>query len=542
MLFFTQKLNRKLQCAAFAVAITCPFPSANAQTIQDRYLAIPADSLSLTSVDVATMRQRKELEVVPWEVISAFGKQEIGIDPLLITSIDIAAGMPTLNGPEFGAVIMTSAPVDIASLSNKFFSELSTSTKVKGMRFRTLRDNGLSIKIVQSDPQKLLVGTDGTLRKMMSARAKPSRMVELANASKYPFRTVTAFESVRPLADGAFADASSNVPPQLVDDIQILIDELQYLVTETDVFASFGKLEMKLVANDSASAKKLAGALERLRDNGMVIGEQAILQALKNERQISPEVKAASVQYMERLKKFLSKAELWKINDSEIAMQGEFAYSVPTIGVLTGLLLPAVQAAREAARRMQSSNNAKQLMLSIHNYESAYKRIPVRATKSPNGKPLLSWRVAILPYIEQNALYQQFHLDEPWDSEHNIKLLDKMPPTFNHPSYVGPAGHTVYLAPYYESTIWNADTPKFGKITDGTSNTIALFEVNDAHAVPWTKPDDLDLHELELLDCFRPIGSNVAMFDGSVRFISSDIDYSVLKAMVTSAGGEVMDR
>jgi len=447
--------------------------------------------------------------------------------------------MPTLNGPEFGAVIMTSAPVDIASLSNKLFSELATSTKVKGMRFRTLRDNDVPIKIVQSEPQKILVGTDGTLRKMMSARAKPSRLVELANASKFPFRTVTAFESVRPLADGAFADASGNVPPQLVDDIQILIDELQFFVTETDVFASFGKLEMRLVANDSASAKKLAAALERLRDNGMVMGEQAILQALKNEQQISPEVKAASIQYMERLKKFLGKAELWKINDSEIAMQGEFAYTVPTIGILTGLLLPAVQAAREAARRMQSSNNAKQLMLSIHNYESAYRQIPPRATKSPNGKPLLSWRVAMLPYIDQNALYQQFHLDEPWDSEHNIKLLDKMPQTFNHPSYVGPAGHTVYLAPYYESTIWNADKPKFAGVTDGLSNTIAIFEVNDAHAVPWTKPDDLDLDEVELLDCFRPTGSNVAMFDGSVRFISPEIDASVLKAMVTSAGGEM---
>ena len=540
MIFFAKKLRNRLRFVAVAVAFSCQYQAMEAQTIADRYLAIPADSLSLTSIDVATMRHRKELEVVPWEVISAFGKQELGIDPLLIASIDIAAGMPTLNGPEFGAVIMTSAPVDIADLSNKLFSELTTSTKVKGMRFRTLKEGNLPIKIVQSEPQKILVGTDGTLRKMMSARAKPSRMVELASASKYPFRTVTAFESVRPLADGAFADASGNVPPKMVDDIQILIDELQFYVVETDFFAAFGKLEMKLVANDSASAKKLGEALERLRDNGMVMGEQAIMQALKNEGQISPEVKAASIQYMGRLKKFLSNAELWKINDSEIAIQGEFAYTVPTIGVLTGLLLPAVQAAREAARRMQSQNNVKQLILSIHNYESAFKRFPMRATKSASGKPLLSWRVAMLPYVEQVALYQQFHLDEPWDSEHNIKLLDKMPATFKHPSYVGPAGHTVYLAPFYESTVWNLEKPKISNITDGTSNTIALFEVNDAHAVPWTKPDDLDLHELELVDCFRPTGSNVGMFDGSVQFISPSIDLSVLKAMVTSAGGEVI--
>lgn len=509
------------------------------QALPDRYLSIPGDSLSLSSIDVASMRNRKELEIVPWEIISAFGKQELGIDPLLITSIDIAAGMPTLNGPEFGAVILTSAPVDIASLSNKLFAPVTDSPKVKGMRFRNLLDSNLVIKVVQSEPQKLLVGTDATVRKMLSAKAKPNKMVDLAKASKFPICSVTAFEWARPLADGAFADASGNVPPQLVEDIQIVIDELQYIVTSSDLFAYFGKMEIKVVAKDNEAAKKLVGAMERLRKNGMVIGEQSILQALQNEKQISPEVKAATVQYLERLKKFLSQAELWSIDGNEIAIKGEFAYTVPTIGVLTGLLLPAVQSAREAARRMQSSNNSKQLMLSIHNYESAYKRIPTRATKGPDGKPLLSWRVAILPYIEQAALYQKFHLDEPWDSEHNIKLLDQMPPTFKHPSYVGPDGHTVYLAPYFEDTVWNLDKPKFANITDGTSNTIALFEVDDAHAVPWTKPEDLDLHEVDLSECFRGTGSNTAFFDGSVRYIARSIDPVVLKALVTSAGGEV---
>jgi len=488
------------------------------------------------------MRNRKELEIVPWEIISAFGKQELGIDPLLISSVDIAAGMPTLNGPEFGAVILTSAPVDIANLNDKMFSPVTESPKVKGMRFRTLSDSSVAVKIVQSEPQKLLFGTDATIRKMMSAKAKPSKMVDLASASKYPISSVTAFEWVRPLADGAFADASANVPPQLVDDIQVVIDELQYIVTGTDVFAYFGKMELKVVANDGASAKKLVEALERLRKNGMVIGEQAILQALQNEEEISPEVKAATIQYLERLKKFLSQAEFWSVNGNEISIQGEFAYTVPTIGVLTGLLLPAVQAAREAARRMQSMNNNKQLILSIHNYESAYRLIPSRASKGPDGKPLLSWRVAMLPFIEQGGLHQQFHLDEPWDSDHNIKLLDKMPSDFKHPSYVGPEGHTVYLAPYYEDTVWNLDKPRFASISDGTSNTIAIFEVDDAHAVPWTKPEDLDLDEINLSECFRGPGSNVGFFDGSVQFLSRNIDASILKALVTSAGGEVVDR
>ena len=519
------------------VLILSQFPPAVAQEIPERYLSIPNDSLSLTSIDIASLRNRKELEIVPWEVISALGKQELGIDPLLISSIDITAGMPSINGPEFGASIRTTAPVDIANLNAKWFSGVTASPKVKDMRFRAVI--GAPMKVIQSDPQKLLFGTENTLRRMMSAKSKPSKIIELASSSKYPICTVTALESVRPIIDGAFADASGAVPPELIADIQIVIDELQYLVSETDLLSSFGMIKIKIVANDSESAKKLVGALERLRKNGMVIGERAILEALKNEREVSAEVKTATIQYMQRLKAFLSKADLWEINGNEIAVKGEFAYTVPTIGVLTGLLLPAIQSAREAARRMQSSNNLKQLMLSLHNHESASKRLPARVSKDANGKPLLSWRVAILPYIEQENLYNQFHLDEPWDSEHNIKLLDKMPNTFTHPNFVGPKGHTVYLAPFYETTVWASEKPRFREITDGTSNTIALFEVDDGHAVPWTKPDDLDLHEVDIVDCFRNTGSNVGFFDGSVRFLTRNIDQSVLRALITSNGGEV---
>ena len=512
----------------------------DAQQIPERYHSIPGDSLSLTSIDVASLRSRKDLEIVPWEIISAFGKQELGIDPLLISSIDIAAGMPSINGPEFGVSITTTGPVDIANLNDKLFGGITASPKVKEMRFRTL--NGAPMKVVQSEPQKVLFGTEGTLRRMMNANSKPSKIVELANSSKYPFRAVTAFATVRPLVDGAFSDASGRVPPQLRQDIQIVIDELQFMVSETDFLGSLGKIEMKLVASDSESAKKLAEALDRLRLNGMVLAEQAIFQALKNEPQVSAEVKAASMQYMQRLKQFLSKAELWTLNGNEIAIKGEFAYTVPTIAVLTGLLLPAVQAAREAARRMQSTNNLKQLMLSLHNYHDAYKQFPSRSFKGANGKPLLSWRVAVLPFIEEGALYQQFHLDEPWDSEHNIQLLEKMPATFRHPSFSGPQGQTVYLAPYYESTVWSQDKPKIAQITDGTSNTIALFEVDDGHAVPWTKPEDLDLHELDIIDCFRPTGSNVGFFDGSIKFLARDVEPNLLKALITSAGGEVTPR
>src|SRR5262245_66309297 len=98
---------------------------------------------------------------------------------------------------------------------------------------------------------------------------------------------------------------------------------------------------------------------------------------------------------------------------------------------MLALLLPAVQAAREAARRNQSINNMKQITLGMQNHFTAKQTFP-----APGGAPgasQLSWRVHILPFIEEEALYKEFHLDEPWDSPHNKALIAKMPAVFRNP-------------------------------------------------------------------------------------------------------------
>ena len=102
-------------------------------------------------------------------------------------------------------------------------------------------------------------------------------------------------------------------------------------------------------------------------------------------------------------------------------------------GAAGATLLEAVQKVREAASRAQSQNNLKQFALAMHNYHSTYNHLPPAASFDKNGKPMLSWRVMILPFIEQDALYKQFRLEEPWDSEHNKKLLAKMPEVFASP-------------------------------------------------------------------------------------------------------------
>jgi len=150
---------------------------------------------------------------------------------------------------------------------------------------------------------------------------------------------------------------------------------------------------------------------------------------------------------------------------------------------------------------------------------------PARANFDEDGNPLLSWRVHILPYMDYGQLYDQFHLDEPWDSEHNKKLIPMMPQFYRNPSGNSPPTHSNYLVPTGPGAIVAGnEKASFAKITDGTSNTILALEVNDEASVIWTKPDDLKFDPdkpLMGLGTAYPGGFSAALADGSVRFISA---------------------
>jgi hypothetical protein len=218
------------------------------------------------------------------------------------------------------------------------------------------------------------------------------------------------------------------------------------------------------------------------------------------------------------------------------------------IETLKNAMTPMVKSASDAAGRAQKMNSFKQILLAMHNYASAKGSFPPPASHSDDGKPLLSWRVLILPYIEEMELYKQFHLDEPWDSEHNRTLIDKMPAVYRDPVKVvvgGDAGRTTCLVPTGEKTMFpDAEALEFRQVTDGTSQTMALVDAVPELAVVWTKPDDW---EVDLKDPLRGVkrtdgdGFIAGYADGSVRFVPNDIDPAKLAAIVTATGGEVVE-
>jgi hypothetical protein len=167
------------------------------------------------------------------------------------------------------------------------------------------------------------------------------------------------------------------------------------------------------------------------------------------------------------------------------------------------------------------------------------------AIRGRDDKPLLSWRVAILPQLGHDELFRQFKLDEPWDGPTNKPLLEKMPPIFA-PFGPGPnpVGSTCFQLITGPGTLFDGKkSPDFRSIPDGAEATLLMVEA--AEAVPWTKPSDVNYDPKgpipALGDHFEEGGLGV-FADGSVAFIKSDIDEPTLRALFTRAGAEEVAR
>lgn len=204
------------------------------------------------------------------------------------------------------------------------------------------------------------------------------------------------------------------------------------------------------------------------------------------------------------------------------------------------LLIPAVTQARSSARRAQGMNNLKQIGLALHNYHDVNKSFPPAVLFGPDGKTPYSWRVAILPYVEGEALFRQYNFTEPWDSENNKKVLAKMPAVFRDPNDPEGSTNASYFALTGPTTIFSGkEGTQIQRITDGTSNTLMVVEAK--RDIPWTKPDDIPYaadKAVPKLGGHYPDGFLGLIADGSVRFFSSSIDEKVLRGLFTKEGGE----
>ena len=199
----------------------------------------------------------------------------------------------------------------------------------------------------------------------------------------------------------------------------------------------------------------------------------------------------------------------------------------------------------DARNRLASSTKMKMLGIAVHNYASdAGDTWPANVTDKA-GKQLLSWRVRLLPYVGEKALYEKFKLDEPWDSKHNLALLEKMPKAFESARVtVDRKGYTVHQVFDGPGALYESGKTKYniGNLPDGSSNTI--FVVESSKAVPWTKPADLPYDKAKPIPDFgKAYGGKplCVMGDGSVRMIDmKKVSTDTLRNAICPDDGQVL--
>lgn len=234
--------------------------------------------------------------------------------------------------------------------------------------------------------------------------------------------------------------------------------------------------------------------------------------------------------------------------------------AVGGLGVLFAIFYPAVQSTVCGRRFSPCKNNLKQIGLALHNYHDAYKSLPPAFVVGPDGKPWHSWRVLLLPFLEEGPLWEEYRLDEPWNGPNNSKLLNRRPDVFACHSIdanpLVPQTDTTYVTVVGPETAWpGTSSIQLADVTDGTWNTVFVVEVRDA-GIPWLAPDDLSWEEALLPPSGttgRRVSSNhlwdnnpghggmhLLMGDATVRFVNFDIAPEIWKALLTRAGGEAI--
>jgi prepilin-type processing-associated H-X9-DG protein len=223
--------------------------------------------------------------------------------------------------------------------------------------------------------------------------------------------------------------------------------------------------------------------------------------------------------------------------------------------LIRALTMPAVFSGPPSPERTQCRDNLHDIGLALHNYHDFHDSFPAQFA----GKPPVSWRVSVLPFLDQSELYGRYDATAAWDSPANLPIARHVIPQYTCPTiphwYRERDGlhFTSYAVIAGSNTIWRGDRPtSFGMMTDGSSNTVMVVEACGQQII-WTEPRDMDLATTPtgfnlpgtsagqsdgLFSSYHTGGTHILMADGAVRFISVHTEPAVIEALLSNEGGD----
>jgi Protein of unknown function (DUF1559) len=401
---------------------------------------VPEDAVIAFIIQARRILTGPKSEMYPAEVFGFIAKN-IGCDPKELDQAMILLGLPDptsktdIPEPRFGAILRFKSSIDASDL----FERIAPQAKAEVFEGRQGRIDRRPdcLCCVAADQKTVLISSTSGLRWMLSTKAGADSPLRKLLSKSDDSPEAQAFVAVQPIRS-----VLAPFVPQLEKQLPQKLSALARLPELVDTFTASAKetpearmvIQMTATTANEETARELKLHVEQLLDAG-----RSLFQArMKSNPPRNPVIDPIST----------SDQIVAALQPKQIENRVEFrvdAASAPGL-VMIGIAfnLPAWQAGREAVGRNVTQNNLKEIGLGMLNYESAHKQLPAQANYDSDGKALLSWRVHILPYLQEEKLYKQFHMDEPWNSENNKKLLDKMPITFADPRVNLEPGFTVY--------------------------------------------------------------------------------------------------
>lgn len=379
----------------------------------------------------------------------------------------------------------------------------------------------------------------GVLEQLKPGAAAPAWAKQYEAAARFPLAAYLDVKQLRELINAA----TGGRPPEGPDAMMFgMVSPLWEKADMAVVALDTGDgLKLTIVAHspDAAAATALKGSLDGL----LAMGKGML-----------PKMKAEAAN-LDRLKPGLG-AQLYgdlekAVSELSVTTNGtmtivKFGIQQQTLATITSTVIPFLELAQESTRQNQGINNLKMIALGMLNHTDAYRTLPAPARMKKDGHPPHSWRVAILPFIEEDSLYKQYNFDEPWDSEANKKVLAQMPEIYRAPGADPKSTNTSYVVPIVDKGIFSAETvkkgPSLAAIADGTSNTITVIETETQ--IPWTKPEDLVIDPtkpLPALGFAKSPSLNVAFADGSVHRLIKTPTMELLLPFLTASAGDTGD-
>jgi prepilin-type processing-associated H-X9-DG protein len=424
-------------------------------------------------------------------------------------------------------VIHTAEQVDFAAYLKKGYEQLTT-VQDGGHELMVIGPHPSTMSFFMPDKQTLLGRSrTGLLELLKQANAaKPPASADAWNAAANgPVLLVATSGPAGEMLKGRTDAIAVMVMPLLHD-----ADTLMLWIEPKENLRIVGRISCK----SPEAAKRVSetlGALAALGRNAAQMQENQALTAQGEAANLRP--------FWSLIGSGLQDRKV-TTSGSDVHLEIPLGNTADAVKLTIETLTPALKAARDAAKRTVSQNNLKQIAIAMHQYADQKKHFPAPVLMGPDGKTPYSWRVALLPYLGHDALYKQYHFDQPWDSPDNRKVLEQMPSVYRHPMDESSSLNTSYFVLTGPDTAFaDGDGVSLKAITDGTSKTLMAVEAK--RNTPWSKPEDIPYTAngpLPKLGGWSERGSNIAMCDGSVRFIANEIDEKFLRAMISKAGGE----